>query len=124
MRESRTKAAMNNNNSFTFTGLGWMKHEEIQHLCESFALLSDYGIEYDFRMGSEGTRFVVKGYDDVIENRNDDSTVTFLTKVENNTDELSEDVLVMFSVNDDMQVTIQYLHYDGTVRSEDRLKNL
>ena len=124
MRKSRTKAAMDNNNSFTFTGLGWMKHEEIQRLCDSFALLSEYGIEYDFRIGSDGTRFVVKGYDDVLESRSDESSVTFLTKVENNTEELSEDVLVMFSVNDDMQVTIQYLHYDGRVRQEDRLKDL
>lgn len=115
---------MENNNSFTFTGLGWMKHEEIQRLCKSFALLSEYGIKYDFKIGSKGTRFVVKDYDDVLESRNDDSVVTFLKKVENNTEELSEDVLIMVSVNDDMKVTIQYLHYDGTVRSEDRLKDL
>ena len=124
MRKSKFNAAMNNNNSFTFTGLGWMEHDGIQRLCKSFALLSEYGIEHDFRTGSDGTRFVVKGYDDILENRYDDSSVTFLKKVENNTEDLSEDVLIMFSVNDDMKVTIQYLHYDGTVRSEDRLKDL
>jgi hypothetical protein len=120
----KAAVTMENKNSFTFTGLCWMKHEEIQRLCKSFALLSEYGIKYDFRVGSEGTRFVINGYDDILENRYSDDTVTFLKKVENNTDELSEDVLVMFSVNDDMQVTIQYLHYDGTVRSEDRLKDI
>ena len=119
----KTTAAMNNN-SFTFTGLGWMKHEEIQRLCKSFALLFEYGIEYDFKIGSDGTRFVVEGYDDILENRYDDSSVVFLKKFENNTEDLSEDVLIMFSVNDDMKVTIQYLHYDGTVRLEDRLKDL
>ena len=116
---------MENNNSFTFTGLGWMKHEEIQRLCDSFALLFEYGIEYDFMKGSEGTRFVIKGYDDMLESENDDSAVTFLKKVKAaNLGDRLEDVLVMFSINDDMKVTIQYLHYEGTVRSEDRLKDL
>ena len=114
-----------NNNSFTFTGLGWMKHEEIQRLCKSFALVSDYGIEYDFRIGSGGIRFEVTGYDDVIESENDDSAVTFLKKFTDlDSGDRPEDVLVMISVNDDMKVTIQYLYYEGTVRSEDRLKDL
>lgn len=103
---------------FTFTGLSWMTPEKIENLSKSLTELSKYGIEYDFRKGTNGTRLIIYGFTDVLENEICDDNITFLHKFQEYYEgETAEDSLLIFTVNDDMEIKAKVLNYCGNIKN-------
>lgn len=103
---------------FTFTGLSWMTSEQIENLNKSLTELNKYGITHDFRKGTKGTRLIIKGFTDILNNRYCDDSVTFLCKFQgyygSDTD---EDSLLILTINDDMEIKAKVLNYWGDIEN-------
>ena len=104
---------------FTFTGLNWMTPEQIENLNKSLAKLEEYGIKYDFRKGTKGTRLIIYDFTDILENRYCDDNITFLRKFQEYCGgETDEDSLLIFTINDDdMKIKAKVLNYCGDVKN-------
>ena len=103
---------------FVFTGLNWMTPEKIENLNRSLTKLNKYGIEHDFRKGTKGTRLIISGYTDILENRYCDDNITFLCKFQGYCgDETDEDTLLIFTIDDDMNIKAKVLNYCGGVEN-------
>ena len=103
---------------FNFTGLGWMTSEEIERMNKSLTELNKYGISHDFRKGTKGTRLIIEGFTDILDNRYCDDSVTFLHKFQgyygSGTD---EDSLLIFTINDNMEIKAKVLNCCGDVEN-------
>ena len=108
---------------FTFTGLNWMTPEQIQKVREQFSKLKDYGIEFEIVLRHD-TRLFLYNYDDILESPNDDEAVTFVKKFKNETEEssdgkvykLDEDCLLIFTIDDDMNIVAKLITYWGDIQ--------
>lgn len=108
---------------FKFTGLTWMKPEEILKVRKQLLKLEDYGIDFEFVL-DKGVRLFIYDYDEVLQSSDDDGAVTFTKKFKNETEEssdgnvykLEEDCLLIFTVNDDMNVAAKLITYWGDVQ--------
>jgi hypothetical protein len=94
---------------FTFTGLNWMKPEQVQEVRKQLLKLEDYGIKFKFELHND-TQLIIYDYDEVLLSPNDESAETFVKKFKNETEEssdgndykLCEDCLLIFTISDDM----------------------
>ena len=101
---------------FYFTGLNWMTSEEIENLNKSLVVLEKYGIEHEFEQ--DKNRLTISGYTDILENRNSDDNITFLHKFQGYYGgETNEDSLLIFTINDDMEIKAKVLNYWGDVEN-------
>ena len=89
---------------FVFTGLSWMTPKQIQATCSTLEELKSFGINYDFRRGTKGVRLIIKNFDDTVQDDYDESHVVFYKKIHSTADDLSEDIFVIFAIDDDMNV--------------------
>ena len=97
---------------FKFTGLTWMKPEEILKVRKQLLKLEDYGIEFEFVSHSD-TQLFIYDYDEVLQSPNDEDAVTFTKKFKNETE---EDCLLIFTINDGMNVDAKMITYWGDVQ--------
>ena len=108
---------------FKFTGLTWMKPEEILKVRKQLLKLEDYGIDFEFVL-DKGVRLFIYDYDEVLQSFADEGAVTFTKKFKNKTEEssdgcvckLEEDCLLIFTINDDMNIAAKLITYWGDVQ--------
>lgn len=97
---------------FYFTGLAWMNFEDVERMNKSLSVLEEFGIKHKFEQ--DKCRLTISGYTDVLLNRERDDSVTFLRKIQgyygSGTD---EDSLLIFTINDDMEIKAKVLNYWG-----------
>lgn len=101
---------------FYFTGLAWMTSEDIERMNKSLVVLEKYGIEHEFEQ--DKCRLTISGYTDVLLNRECDDDITFLHKFQGYYgSETNEDSLLIFTINDDMEIKAKVLNYWGDVEN-------
>ena len=108
---------------FAFTGLTWMKPEQIQTIRKQLLSLEDYGIEFEIVMHHD-TRIFISDYDDILQNPDDESAIVFIKKFDNTFEQSSdgktktqeEDCLLIIKIDDDMNIKAKLLTYRGDIQ--------
>lgn len=99
---------------FYFTGLAWMNFEDIERMNKSLIALEKYGINHKFEQ--DKCRLTISGFTDFLENRYSDDNITFLHKFQGYYgSETNEDSLLIFTINDDMEIKAKVLNYWGEI---------
>lgn len=100
---------------FFITDLKWMTLREIERMSRSLSELEKYGIKHVFEY--DKGRLIISGFTDVLFSRTCDCYVTFLCKFKecrkNEIEEIDEDFLLMFTIDDVMKIKATLISCDG-----------